>query len=575
MGLTTEAAVNRALAEQKKRKGKRLGEVLVEMGVVPELDLTLTLGKKFQLRVVDLEEHSIDESAAEQIPREVIAKYGVLPIEFTSTRLVLAVSDPLGVDAIDAARRHVKRRIDEVLVVPSQLKRFVDAHLAKTPPEAHLDGRELDGLLAALREDDALASAKSDDEVDDSYDAYASDDDGIVKVVNQIIVDAHRRNASDIHIEPNSDERGLAIRFRIDGECYLYRDAPARYRGQILARIKIMAGLDIAECRKPQDGKIRFRIGDRLIELRVMTMPTVNRNEDAVLRILASSKPLPLAQIGLSERNYRDVEHAVRQPYGLVLIVGPTGSGKTTTLHSALGAINTPDRKIWTAEDPVEITQAGLRQVQLNAKIGLTFASCMRSFLRADPDVIMVGEMRDHETASMAVEASLTGHLVMSTLHTNSAPETITRLLDMGLDPFSFSDSLVAIVAQRLARSLCTKCRTQEPGTSEDFAQLTRAYDVEALATTFGIVAAGGFLVWRTKGCKACDGTGYKGRLAFHEVLTSNAEIRKLVAQKAPVGEIRRAAASNGMTTLLQDGVAKAIAGQTDMKQVLATVSSE
>ena len=334
-----------------------------------------------------------------------------------------------------------------------------------------------------------------------------------------------------------------------------------------------MAGLDISARRKPQDGKIRFRLGERTIELRVATLPTVNKNEDAVLRILASSKPLPLDKMGLSERNLRELRAAIRQPYGLILCVGPTGSGKTTTLHSALGDINKPDTKIWTAEDPVEITQPGLRQLQVSAKIGLTFASAMRAFLRADPDVIMVGEMRDHETASTAVEASLTGHLVLSTLHPNRAPETITRLLDMGLDPFSFGDSLLAIVAQRLARTLCAKCRVQERGNAEDFAELTRGYDEETLASSFNVIYGPDFRVWRAKGCDACSQSGYKGRIGLHEVLVTNDEIRSLVAHKGPVEEIRKAACANGMTTLLQDGVAKAIAGQTDLKQVFAVCS--
>jgi type II secretory ATPase GspE/PulE/Tfp pilus assembly ATPase PilB-like protein len=573
-GLASEEAIERALSEQKLRKGKRLGEVLVEMGIVREIDLTLTLGKKFQLRVVDLDEYRIDPAAASQVPRELIVKYGVLPVESSAASLTVAIGDPLAVDAIEFLRFHVKRRIDEVLVTPSQLRRFVDDHLVKSSVEPQ-QGQKLDALLRDLRIDDASAGAELDED-DESREAHATGgeaDGGIVKVVNQIIIDAFRRDASDIHIEPNGKDRDVAVRFRVDGECFTYQGVPAAYRNQLIARIKIMAGLDISERRKPQDGKIRFRLGEKTIELRVATLPTVNKNEDAVLRILASSKPLPLERMGLSERNLREVRAAIRQPYGLILCVGPTGSGKTTTLHSALGDINTPDTKIWTAEDPVEITQPGLRQVQVSAKIGLTFASCMRAFLRADPDVIMVGEMRDQETASTAVEASLTGHLVMSTLHTNSAPETITRLLDMGLDPFTFGDSLLAIVAQRLTRTLCAKCRTTEKGSAEDFAELVRAYDEATLASTFNVEYGPGFRVWRPKGCEACSNTGYKGRLALHEVLVTTNEIRALIARKAPVEEIRKAACATGMTTLLQDGAAKVIAGQTDMKQVLAVCS--
>jgi type II secretory ATPase GspE/PulE/Tfp pilus assembly ATPase PilB-like protein len=574
-GLASEEAIERALGEQKLRKSKRLGEVLVEMGIVREIDLTVTLGKKFQLRVVDLDEYRIDPSAAAQVPRELIIKYGVLPLESNASALTVAIGDPLAVDAIEFLRFHVKRRIDEVLVTPSQLKRFVDEYLMKSAVEPAQQGHKLDNLLRDLRTEDAFAGAdlEEDDDGREANSIAGEADGGIVKVVNQIIIDAFRRDASDIHIEPNGKDRDVSIRFRVDGECFSYQGVPAAYRNQLIARIKIMAGLDISERRKPQDGKIRFRLGERTIELRVATLPTVNRNEDAVLRILASSKPAPLEKMGFSARNLTELRAAIRQPYGLILCVGPTGSGKTTTLHSALGDINKPDTKIWTAEDPVEITHPGLRQVQISAKIGLTFASAMRAFLRADPDVIMVGEMRDQETASTAVEASLTGHLVLSTLHTNSAPETITRLLDMGLDPFSFGDSLLAIVAQRLARTLCASCRRPERGNAEDFAELARAYDEATLASEFGVRFGPDFRMWRAKGCEACNNTGYKGRVGLHEVLVSNAEIRSLISQKGAVERIRQAACASGMTTLLQDGVAKAISGQTDMKQVLAICS--
>jgi type II secretory ATPase GspE/PulE/Tfp pilus assembly ATPase PilB-like protein len=573
-GLATDEAIGRALAEQKLRKGKRLGEVLVEMGVVREVDLTVTLGKKFQLRVVDLEEYRIDPSAASQVPRDLIVKYGVLPVESNASSLTVAISDPLAVDAIEFLRFHVKRRIDEVLVTPSQLKRFVEDYLHRSSIEAHgQNGQQLGNLLRDLRSEDAAAGVEVEEE-DDVRDVHVGEaDGGIVRVVNQIIIDAFRRDASDIHIEPNGKDRDVSIRFRVDGECFVYQGVPAAYRNQLVARIKIMAGLDISEHRKPQDGKIRFRLGERTIELRVATLPTVNKNEDVVLRILASSKPLPLEKMGLDERNLRELRAAINQPYGLILCVGPTGSGKTTTLHSALGDINKPDTKIWTAEDPVEITQPGLRQVQVSAKIGLTFATAMRAFLRADPDVIMVGEMRDHETASTAVEASLTGHLVLSTLHTNSAPETITRLLDMGLDPFSFADSLIAIVAQRLTRSLCMKCRSNERGTEADFLELRRGFDEETLSTRFGTTFGPDFRMWRARGCDACSNTGYKGRLALHEVLVTNDAIRTMIGQKGSVDAIRKAACATGMTTLLQDGIAKVIAGQTDMKQVLGACS--
>jgi type II secretory ATPase GspE/PulE/Tfp pilus assembly ATPase PilB-like protein len=383
-----------------------------------------------------------------------------------------------------------------------------------------------------------------------------------------VIIDAFQRGASDIHIEPYGKDDNTRIRFRIDGDCVRYQEIPPAFRNPLVARFKIMAKLDISERRKPQDGKIKFRMRDRTIELRVATLPTVNGNEDVVMRILAASKPIPLDEMGMSQRNLDEMRKLLAKPYGLVLCVGPTGSGKTTTLHSALGTINTIDMKIWTAEDPVEITQAGLRQVQVQPKIGLDFASAMRAFLRADPDVIMVGEMRDKETASTGVEASLTGHLVLSTLHTNSAPETVTRLIDMGLDPFSFADALLGVLAQRLTRGLCKKCRQQYDATDAEVDEIVHAFGEEE-AGRRGF-ARGRVALWRGAGCEVCGKTGYKGRLAVHELLVNDDSIKQAITKRAPVEDVRRFAVAGGMTTLLQDGIEKAIAGKTDLKQVLA-----
>ncbi|HEX2871007.1 MAG TPA: GspE/PulE family protein, partial [Polyangiaceae bacterium] len=387
------------------------------------------------------------------------------------------------------------------------------------------------------------------------------------------VIDGYRRGASDIHIEPNGKERTVTVRFRVDGDCIAYQEIPANFRLPLVARFKIMALLDIAERRKPQDGKIRFRVGEKQIELRVATIPTVNNNEDIVLRILAASKPMPLESMGMSPTVLTNLKQVVSKPYGLVLCVGPTGSGKTTTLHSALGFINTVDMKIWTAEDPVEITQPGLRQVQVNAKIGFTFAHAMRAFLRADPDVIMVGEMRDLETAGTAVEASLTGHLVLSTLHTNSAPETVTRLIDMGLDPFSFADALLGVLAQRLARGLCKQCREQYAPTQAELDELGAAYGKEAFRALLQEEHPFGLKLWKCKGCQACGGSGYKGRVALHELLVGSDDLKRCIQRKAPIDEIRKVAAEGGMITLLQDGVRKVMDGLTDLKQVLAVCS--
>jgi len=359
------------------------------------------------------------------------------------------------------------------------------------------------------------------------------------------------------------------VRLRVDGDCQKYLEVPAPHRSALVQRLKIMAKLDIAEKRKPQDGKIRFRGPMGTIELRVATIPTAGGNEDVVMRILAASKPLPLDKMGFLERNLAEFKAILQKPYGICLVVGPTGSGKTTTLHSALGFINTVDMKIWTAEDPVEITQPGLRQVQVFPKIDFTFAAAMRSFLRADPDVIMVGEMRDHETAATGVEASLTGHLVFSTLHTNSAPETITRLLDMDIDPFNFADALLGIMAQRLVRTLCGSCKEEYAPTPDEFAELVKDYGAEHWDKV-GVSYSPALRLFRPKGCPKCGGSGYKGRMGVHELLVATDEIKRMIQKRKPIEELRQQAVREGMTTLLQDGIQKVLRGLTDFKQVRA-----
>ena len=385
-----------------------------------------------------------------------------------------------------------------------------------------------------------------------------------------MILDAHRQDASDIHVEPQGNRRKTLIRFRVDGVCSVYQEIPAEYRRAVVSRIKILAGLDIAERRQPQDGKIRLRTPHGPIELRVATIPTIQGNEDVVLRLLASSKHMALADMGMNERNLAAMRDAISHPHGLILCVGPTGSGKTTTLHAALAAINCSERKIWTAEDPVEITQRGLRQVQVNPKIGFTFAAALRAFLRADPDVIMIGEMRDPETANIAVESSLTGHLVMSTLHTNSAPETVVRLLDMGLDPFSFADALRCVLAQRLARRSCQHCREPYAASGDEYERIVAWYGADALEQRFGVRSAQALRLWRNSGCDNCGGGGSRGRVALHELLVVDSPVRQAIQRRAPADEIRELAAAGGMITLLQDGVEKAILGHTTIKHVMA-----
>jgi type II secretory ATPase GspE/PulE/Tfp pilus assembly ATPase PilB-like protein len=385
--------------------------------------------------------------------------------------------------------------------------------------------------------------------------------------VNKMIIDAYNRNASDIHVEPRSGKANAHIRYRIDGACQLYQTIPFTFKRAVVSRLKIMADLDISERRLPQDGKIKFRRYAPLdIELRVATVPTAGGNEDVVLRLLATGEPIPLDKMGMSERNYEAFISMIMKPYGIALVVGPTGSGKTTTLHAALRYINRPETKIWTAEDPVEISQDGLRQVQVHPKIGFDFATAMRAFLRADPDVIMVGEMRDHETVSMGIEASLTGHLVFSTLHTNSAPETITRLLDMGMDPFNFADAILGVLAQRLVRTLCKDCKEKYHPTRDEFDTLARAYegDFDSLGYTYN----DDLFLYRPKGCPACGNIGYRGRTGIHELLVGTDELKSLIQGRAKMEEIRHQAIKEGMTTLMQDGIRKTLRGETDLIQV-------
>lgn len=407
---------------------------------------------------------------------------------------------------------------------------------------------------------------------DEGEETHGDDNDEnashIVKLVDQFIIMAFKRKASDIHVEPSIVTRSTTVRFRLDGVLQDYIKVPNSMARAIVARIKILAMLDIAERRLPQDGKIRFkRKGVPLFELRVATIPTQGGFEDAVLRILASGNSVDIDDLGIRERNLNVIKSSAKKPYGLILAVGPTGSGKTTTLHSILRHINTPEVKIWTVEDPVEITQKGLRQVEVRPKIGLDFARVMRAFLRADPDIIMVGEMRDEETASIGIEASLTGHLVLSTLHTNNAPETITRILDMGLNPLNFADSLLAVLGQRLARRMCKDCKTTYHPSRDEFDEIVAYYGEKYFPAT-GIEYNDDLLFYKAPGCDKCYNSGYKGRVGLHEVMASNTDIKNFIKTKGTTEQIRESAIAQGMTTLQQDGVLKCIDGLTDLKDV-------
>jgi len=446
------------------------------------------------------------------------------------------------------------------------------------------------GIGASATNIDEIISHMGAEEEEESgftaEDISAAEDNELVKLVNKIIIDAYTQGASDIHIEPYPDKSKVIVRLRRDGTLMPYIEIPPSYRNALAARIKIMAEMDISERRVPQDGKIKFRkFGPVDIELRVATIPTAGGLEDIVLRLLASGKPIPIDKLDLAPQSLDKIKHLVSKPYGLFLVCGPTGSGKTTTLHSAMSYINTPETKIWTAEDPVEITQRGLRQVQVNRKAGLNFATMMRAFLRADPDVIMVGEMRDKETVSLGIEASLTGHLVLSTLHTNNAPESVVRLLDMGMDPFNFSDALLGILAQRLAKRLCL-CKQPYTPEPEEIDSLLTEYCRELESTQSwknNPQAArqavlddwvksfadkdGKFTLHKAVGCDKCSG-GYRGRVGLFELLEGTDAIKKGIQEHLRVAELLAIALEEGMRTLKQDGIEKVLKGITDIKQV-------
>jgi len=504
-----------------------------------------------------------------------LAKNNWLPIEKDDNKVTILIDNPANQDKIQNIKLIYSKKALEFKV---GLKADIHDFLKITPQEDEHDDimedpvetEEVSSLLDALQnesEDDVTLENTTDDDTN----AISETDSTIVKLVNKILIDAYNMGVSDIHIEPGIGKKLMKVRFRKDGSCRVYQEIPPMYKQAFISRIKIMSRLDIAERRMPQDGKIKMRYGKKDIEYRVATCPTVGGNEDAVLRILAASKPIPLEGMNFSPRNLEIIQNYASKPYGLILVVGPTGSGKTTTLHSTLGYINKPDRKIWTAEDPVEITQEGLRQVQMLPKIGLDFARAMRAFLRGDPDVIMVGEMRDVETCSIGLEASLTGHLVFSTLHTNSAPETITRLLDMGMNPLNFADALLIIVAQRLVKTLCKDCKEDYHPTQEEYDQLVHEYGGEELFNkVVNIPYTDELLIKKPVGCSKCNDSGYAGRTGIHEVLEGTNELKRMVMKQALVEELRAQGISDGMTTLKQDGIWKIFKGDCDLKQVMA-----
>ena len=611
-GLVTNAVISAEELELAQRSARRknldLETVLIDEFKVTTLALGSALSAYFG---VPYEPHKADRikppDLLKNMSKEFCQVNHWIPLEDAKEGLIVMAIDPEKIKASKMVNNvYPKSKIVYRVSTNRDFASTLDLMFGGGGVGALGDSGDIGDILGTMDdESDVVVEGGSEDV------ASAANDNELVKLVNKVIIDAYQQGASDIHIEPYPGKAKTEIRFRKDGELVPYIQVPASYRNSLAARLKIMCDLDISERRKPQDGKIKFKkFGPLDIELRVATIPTQGGVEDIVMRILAAGEPLPLDKMGFSKRNLALCKQEVDKPYGLFFVCGPTGSGKTTTLHSVLGYLNTPDMKIWTAEDPVEITQKGLRQVQMNPKAGLTFAIAMKAFLRADPDVIMVGEMRDKETVGTGIEASLTGHLVFATLHTNSAPESIIRLLDMGMDPFNFADALLGILAQRLARRLC-KCKVPHVATPEELTALIDEYSTELINTeSWGAVVdeasgeakrltgdaetkrqaiaqkkkaellelwtkefgneKGELILHTAKGCEVCGNTGYKGRLGLHELLIGSDKIKKDIQNHARVAKMFATCMDDGMRTLKQDGIEKVLQGITDMLQVRA-----
>jgi type IV pilus assembly protein PilB len=592
-GLVTREQLARALAEQQ-QAGGRLGYCLVKLGLVPEIELTKTLARQYRLPAVDLSRFEVDPRVLKLVPAELAMKHSVLPLKREGRTLTVAVVDPSNAGVVDDLKFITRYDIYPVVAGEFTLRTLVEKHYEAADQQAQ---SEMQSLLAEINgaDGDIELLENTEDDGTGGLSAAAIDEAPVVRLVNAILTEAVKRGASDVHIE--CFEHEMRVRFRVDGALHEIMQPPMKLKSALISRLKILAALNIAERRVPQDGRIKLKMGKKVVDFRVSTLPTLF-GEKVVLRILDKGNlALDLETFGIEPRPERELFEAISNPYGMVLVTGPTGSGKTTTLYSALARINTGDVNIMTAEDPVEYNLFGINQVQVRADIGMTFAAALKAFLRQDPNVIMVGEIRDLETGGIAVKAALTGHLVLSTLHTNSAPETLTRLLDMGLEPFNVSSALNLILAQRLVRRVCAKCRVRYRPDVPEFAGAkvtadTRLADLKLtpaaiegararampdaaplLANVTPETRVGDLPYFRGTGCDACAGTGLKGRQGLYEVMVMTAKLRRLVLTGGDAAQIRDLAVEEGMLTLRMDGWLKVMRGITTLEQVVRETS--
>lgn len=584
-GLITRDALDKALQEQK-NTGMRLGYNLVKLGFIDEVDLTRMLARQYRMPAVDLSNFEVDARIAKLIPSELAQRHLVLPLKREGRTLTVAMADPSDLGVIDDLKFITRYDIFPVIAGEYTLRNAIERHYGETPDDA------LQNLLADIGDDgDVEVVEDREEEVNATALAAAIDDAPVVKLINGLLTDAVKRGASDIHFECYENE--MRVRYRIDGALQEVMKPPMKLKAALISRFKIMANLNIAERRVPQDGRIKLKIGKKVIDYRVSTLPTLF-GEKVVLRILDKGNlTLDLEKFGIEPRAEHDLMEAVSNPYGMVLVTGPTGSGKTTTLYSALSKVNNIDVNIMTAEDPVEYNLYGINQVLVRTEIGLSFAAALKAFLRQDPNIIMIGEIRDLETGGIAIKAALTGHLVMSTLHTNSAPETVTRLLDMGLEPFNVASALNLVLAQRLVRRICNRCRDRYEWGDDEYraAKLSAGMtlgdlhytdeaiqnmkrgavpDAQAIVADFDLnTTVEQVPLWRGRGCDACSGSGLKGRQGLYEVMAMTPRVRKLILQNVGAVEIRDAAIADGMLTLRMDGMLKVMKGITTLEQVI------